>query len=52
MEYFDFELVPLDEAQEIPVEWDFERSDDEFEALDELSVTLAVADLLEEVLGL
>jgi len=50
--YIDYEFISFDSLQEDEYYEPFEVEDDydeEFEALDELSVTLAVADLLEEL---
>jgi hypothetical protein len=53
MEIVDFEFIPIEELEnELVYEFDSYDENDEFEVLDEISVTLAVAEILEETFNL
>jgi len=49
--YINFEFVPLSEAREVPVDWDFDGLEDELDEVEELDINLALADFFEELLG-
>jgi len=46
--FVDYEFVSLEEL-DVPVVWNIEDSDDELDYIEEMEVTIRVAELLEEI---